>query len=118
VIPFPLGHDTVIVTNRMPVLDVGGEPVRDSYNRIQIADVPITVTGAAFELLSSDETNKNVNPTTLVGRARLPWGTPVTAQSQLSWGGMDFEVHGPPRPWVDNDGVGDHIEVDCRLERG
>lgn len=115
--PFPLGNDTMIVTNREPVLDGDGNPVRDAYNRIQIADAPTTVVGA-FQLLSADETNSNVNPTTLVGRAWLPWGTRVSAQSAITWAGMVFEVHGPARPEVDNDGNGDHIEVDCRLERG
>lgn len=116
--PFPLGNDTMIVINREPVLDGDGNPVRDAYNRIQIADVPTDPLVGSFQLQSSDEKNSNINPTTLVARALLPWGTPVTAQSAITWAGMEFEVHGPPRPKVDNDGNGDHIEVDCRLERG
>ncbi|WP_063039721.1 hypothetical protein [Nocardia pseudovaccinii] len=116
--PFSLGNDTVIVTNRAPVLDGDGNPTYDGYNRPLMQDVPTTVEGVAFELLSSDETNSNVNPTKLVGRAFLPFGTVISAQSRITWQGLDFEVFGPPRPQLDNDGQGDHIEVDCHREKG
>ena len=114
--PF-LGNDALVVTAMTPALDVDGNAVLDSFGVAQMQSTPQNVTGG-FELDASRETNSNVNRTELTGRAWLPWGTALDATSQITWQGIVFEVDGPPRPWTDLDGNGDHIEVACKHWEG
>lgn len=113
-----LGNDTVEVILRVPRVDGLGQRVVDSYGRGVVDEVPTTVEGAAVELLSSNEAQSNVRASVVRAHICLPWGIEVYSTSAIRWRGITFEVHGPPRPWTDLDGVGSHIELDAQAERG
>lgn len=118
---YELGSETLTITNRVPLLDGGGNPVRDDYGIAQTHDVATDVEGCAFELVESTERESNVDRTEVVGDAGLPWGTAISATSKITWPAMpevEFEIQGPLRPWTDFEGNGDHIEVTVRGRRG
>lgn len=116
--PFPLGTETVTVTRRVPRVDGAGQPVLAAYNRAVIDTVTDEIEGCAVEVTRAAEDNTNTNHTRLEGTALLPWGTAVDHMAAITWLGNEFEVHGPPMPWTDQRGNGDHIEVHIRREKG
>lgn len=114
---YELGSETLRITDRVPLLDGAGNPVRDGYGIAQTHDVSNDVEGCAFELDESIERESNTDMTELVGIAGLPWGTAISATSKIEWlamPGLTFEVQGPLRPWTDFEGNGDHIEITVR----
>ncbi|KZM70760.1 hypothetical protein [Nocardia terpenica] len=112
---FALGTHTLVLHRRIPVVDATGRPVLDAYGREQVTDIAVTVAGCDFEVTASLETESAVTITRLDGRGMLPPGTPVDYLSAVTWQGIKFEVHGPPRPVpAIRTGAIDHIAVTAR----
>lgn len=116
---FDLGSETLILHQRVPVLDGSGNPVRNAYARAEITEVDVPVEGCDFYVTESQETESSVTTTRLVGRGMLPPGTAVDYTSALTWQGIKFEVHGPPRPVANiRDTTIDHIAITGRSYLG
>ncbi|MEV6258078.1 hypothetical protein AB0L97_32970 [Nocardia sp. NPDC051911] len=112
---FELGNHTLILHRRVPVVDGNGHPVLDAYGRREITPVDETVTGCDWEVTESIEDESAVTVVRLDGRGMLPPGTSAAYTDAVTWNGIKFELHGPPRPVADisSDAV-DHIALTGR----
>ena len=113
---FELGNHTLILHRRVPQLDGNGNPVLDAYNRpVPAADSDLSVPGCDFEVTESSEDEAATVRIRLDGKGMLPAGTAVDYTYAVTWEGIKFEVHGPPRPVADiaSDAI-DHIAISGR----
>ncbi|MEU6582819.1 hypothetical protein [Nocardia sp. NPDC046763] len=116
---YALGSEQLVLHLRTPVLDGSGKPVPNAYGRQQIVETDVAVTGCDMWVTESQETENAVTVTRLTGRAMLPPGTQVDYTTALTWQGIKFEVHGPPRPVTNiRDSSVDHIVITCRSYLG
>lgn len=112
---FELGAQTLILHRRVPVVDGNGVPVLDAYGRKQITPDDVTVTGCDFEATESLEEQSATTVVRLDGRGMLPPGTECAYADAVTWNGIKFELHGPPRPVSDIGSTAiDHIEISGR----
>jgi hypothetical protein len=115
-----LGADTAVIL-RAPLDD--DPPDRyGSHSRDWPSAAPVTVTGVSVQPISAaagsveSTVDREWASTHLVMYA--PAGTDVQATDRVVWRGETFEVDGPPKVWIDDVGVTDHVEVSLKMMTG
>ncbi|GAB3211343.1 hypothetical protein [Nocardia tengchongensis] len=124
---YELGVEQLVLHLRIPILDGNGKPVLNAYGRAQITESDVPVDGCDFWVTESQETENAVTATKLTGRGMLPPdvgtllppGAALDHTAAVTWQGIKFEVHGPPRPVANiRDTNVDHITITCRSYLG